>query len=158
MRLSPDMFNLARQVRAVTDHAANAAGRLADKEILKFANDETTIVQLKERISKTIDYLKATSKATSTAPKARRSASPSQAARHASSPVRVYCWATACQISTSTRRKLTTSFATAGWRSESAISWARRHREQPTLASGRAMPAFGSKRTWRLHSAMSSFG
>jgi len=27
--LSPDMFNLARQVRAATDHAANAAGRLA---------------------------------------------------------------------------------------------------------------------------------
>ena len=25
MRLSPDMFNLARQVRAATDHAANAA-------------------------------------------------------------------------------------------------------------------------------------
>jgi len=31
MRLSPDMFNMARQVRAATDHAANAAGRLAGK-------------------------------------------------------------------------------------------------------------------------------
>ena len=58
MRLSPDMFNLARQVRAATDHAANAAGRLAGKELLKFANDETTIAQLKDRIAKTIDYLK----------------------------------------------------------------------------------------------------
>ena len=58
MRLSPDMFNLARQVRAVTDHAANAAGRLAGKELLKFANDEDTIAQLKERIAKTIEYLK----------------------------------------------------------------------------------------------------
>jgi uncharacterized protein len=58
MRLSPDMFNLARQVRAATDHAANAAGRLADKELLKFANDETTIAQLKDRIAKTIDYLR----------------------------------------------------------------------------------------------------
>ncbi|MFZ0148404.1 MAG: DUF1993 domain-containing protein [Xanthobacteraceae bacterium] len=58
MRLSPDMFNLARQVRAATDHAANAAGRLAGKELLKFANDETAIVQLKDRIAKTIDYLK----------------------------------------------------------------------------------------------------
>jgi hypothetical protein len=47
MRLSPDMFNLARQVRAATDHAANAAGRLTGKELLKFANDETTIAQLK---------------------------------------------------------------------------------------------------------------
>jgi len=58
MRLSPDMFNLARQVRAATDHAVNAAGRLAGKDILKFANDETTIAQLKDRIAKTIDYLK----------------------------------------------------------------------------------------------------
>jgi hypothetical protein len=58
MRLSPDMFNLARQVRAVTDHAANAAGRLAGKELLKFANDEATIAQLKDRIAKTIDYLR----------------------------------------------------------------------------------------------------
>jgi hypothetical protein len=39
MRLSPDMFNLARQVRAATDHAANAAGRLSGKELLKFANE-----------------------------------------------------------------------------------------------------------------------
>jgi hypothetical protein len=31
MRLSPDMFNLARQVRAATDHAANAAGALREK-------------------------------------------------------------------------------------------------------------------------------
>jgi hypothetical protein len=38
MRLSPDMFNLARQVRAATDHAANAAGRLSGKELLKLAN------------------------------------------------------------------------------------------------------------------------
>ena len=57
MRLSPDMFNLARQVRAATDHAANAAGRLSGKELLKFANDETNIAQLKERIAKVIEYL-----------------------------------------------------------------------------------------------------
>ena len=58
MRLSPDMFPLVRQVRAATDHAANAAGRLSGKELLKFANDETTVCQLKDRIAKTIDYLK----------------------------------------------------------------------------------------------------
>ena len=58
MRLSPDMFPLVRQVRAATDHAANAAGRLSGKELLKFANDETTIAALKERIAKTIEYLK----------------------------------------------------------------------------------------------------
>jgi hypothetical protein len=58
MRLSPDMYNLTRQIRAATDHAANAAGRLAGKELLKFANDETSITQLRDRIAKTIDYLK----------------------------------------------------------------------------------------------------
>jgi hypothetical protein len=58
MRLSPDMFPLVRQVRAATDHAANAAARLSGKELLKFANDETTIGQLKDRIAKTIEFLK----------------------------------------------------------------------------------------------------
>ena len=58
MRLAPDMFVLARQVRAATDHAISAAARLSGKELLKFANDETTIAQLKERIAKTIEFLK----------------------------------------------------------------------------------------------------
>jgi uncharacterized protein len=58
MRLSPDMYNLTRQVRAATDHAADAAGRLAGEELLKCANDETTVAQLKDRIAKTIEYLK----------------------------------------------------------------------------------------------------
>jgi hypothetical protein len=58
MRLAPDMFTLVRQVRAATDHAANAAARLSGKELLKFANDETTIAQLKDRIAKTIEFLK----------------------------------------------------------------------------------------------------
>jgi hypothetical protein len=58
MRLAPDMYNLARQVRAATDHAANAAGRLAGKELPKLANDETTIAQLKERIARIIEFLK----------------------------------------------------------------------------------------------------
>jgi hypothetical protein len=58
MRLSPDMFNLTRQIRAATDHAANTAARLAGKELPKHANDETTLAQLKDRVSKTIEFLK----------------------------------------------------------------------------------------------------
>ena len=58
MRLAPDMFPLARHVRAATDHAVSAAGRLSGRELLKFNNDETSIAQLKDRIAKTIDYLK----------------------------------------------------------------------------------------------------
>src|SRR4029078_10768974 len=63
MRLSPDMFNLARQVRAATDHTANAAGRLSGTELLKHANDEATVAQLKDRIAKTVEYLKSVKQA-----------------------------------------------------------------------------------------------
>ncbi len=58
MRLAPDMFPLVRQVRAATDHAMNGSARPSGKEPLKFANDETTIAQLKERIAKAIEFLK----------------------------------------------------------------------------------------------------
>jgi uncharacterized protein len=58
MRLAPDMFALVRQVRAATDHACNAAGRLSGKDIPKFANDETSFAQLKDRIAKSIEFLK----------------------------------------------------------------------------------------------------
>ncbi len=57
-RLAPDMFPLVRQVRAATDHAINASGRLAGVEMPTFANTEATIAELKERIAKTIDFLK----------------------------------------------------------------------------------------------------
>ena len=58
MRLAPDMFPLVRQIRAATDHASNTAARLSGKEAPKFANDETTLAQLKDRIAKTIEFLK----------------------------------------------------------------------------------------------------
>jgi hypothetical protein len=57
-RLAPDMFPLVRQVRAATDHAINACGRLAGVDMPTFSNSETTIPELKERIAKTIDFLK----------------------------------------------------------------------------------------------------
>jgi hypothetical protein len=57
-RLYPDMFPLVRQVREATSHAANACGRLAAVELLTFANTEASIRDLKERIAKTIDFIK----------------------------------------------------------------------------------------------------
>jgi uncharacterized protein len=57
-RLAPDMFPLVRQVRAATDHAVNACGRLAGVDMPAFSNGEATIPELKERIAKTIDFLK----------------------------------------------------------------------------------------------------
>ena len=58
MRLSPDMFNLARQIRAATDHATACAAMLAGKEVPKLGGDETSLAQFKERIGKAIAFLK----------------------------------------------------------------------------------------------------
>src|SRR5262245_28806691 len=57
-RLTPDMFPLVRQVRAATDHAVNACGRLAGVELPSFNNDEASIPELKQRIEKAIAFLK----------------------------------------------------------------------------------------------------
>ena len=58
MRLAPDMFALTRQVQVACDQAKNGAARLAGVEPPKFEDNETTIAQLKERIAKTVAFLK----------------------------------------------------------------------------------------------------
>ena len=57
-RLFPDMHPLTRQVQIACDTAKGAAGRLAQAEIPKHDDTETTIAELKARIAKTISYLK----------------------------------------------------------------------------------------------------
>ena len=57
-RLAPDMFALARQVQVACDQAKNGAARLAGAEPPKFEDTETGLDQLKERIAKTVAYLK----------------------------------------------------------------------------------------------------
>jgi hypothetical protein len=57
-RLSPDMFNLTRQVQVATDGARRGSARLAGVEAPSYEDNETTIAQLKERIAKTVAYLK----------------------------------------------------------------------------------------------------
>jgi len=58
MRLAPDMFALTKQVQVVTDQAKNGSARLAGVEPPKFEDNETTIAQLKERIAKTVAFVK----------------------------------------------------------------------------------------------------
>ncbi|HEX5210147.1 MAG TPA: DUF1993 domain-containing protein [Pseudolabrys sp.] len=58
-RLAPDMFALARQVQVACDQAKNGTARLAGVEPPKFEDTETTLDQLKERIAKTLAFLKA---------------------------------------------------------------------------------------------------
>lgn len=57
-RLAPDMFALTRQVLVTCDQAKNGAARLAGLEPPKYEDNETTVDQLKERIAKTIAFLK----------------------------------------------------------------------------------------------------
>ncbi|HXW26053.1 MAG TPA: DUF1993 domain-containing protein [Xanthobacteraceae bacterium] len=57
-RLAPDMFPLVRQVRAATDQAKNGAARLAGVDPPAYEDNETTVAQLKERIAKTLAFLK----------------------------------------------------------------------------------------------------
>jgi hypothetical protein len=57
-RLAPDMFALARQVQTACDQAKNGTARLAGAEPPKFEDNETSIDQLKERIAKTVAFLK----------------------------------------------------------------------------------------------------
>ena len=57
-RLSPDMYPLLRQVREATNHAASACGRLAGADLPTFTNTEASIPELKERIAKSIDFIK----------------------------------------------------------------------------------------------------
>ena len=57
-RLAPDMFDLTRQVQVATDQARRGAARLAGTEAPKVEDNETSLAQLKERIAKTVAYLK----------------------------------------------------------------------------------------------------
>jgi uncharacterized protein len=58
-RFFPDMYPLLRQVRAATDHAVSASARLAGAEPLKFTNTEASFAELKERLTKAIDFVRA---------------------------------------------------------------------------------------------------
>ena len=62
-RLAPDMFALTRQIQITCDQAKNGSARLANVEPPKFEDTETTLDQLKERIAKTIAFLKTLDKA-----------------------------------------------------------------------------------------------
>jgi uncharacterized protein len=57
-RLYPDMYPLSRQVQIVCDTSKGAAARLAGIEIPKHEDNEVTLADLKQRVAKTLDFLK----------------------------------------------------------------------------------------------------
>jgi hypothetical protein len=56
-RLFPDMFSLSRQIQVTCDNAKGASARLANIEIPKHEDTETTLPELKARIQKTLDFV-----------------------------------------------------------------------------------------------------
>jgi uncharacterized protein len=52
------MFPLTRQVQIATDLAKGAAARLAGAEVPKYADDEGSFAELKQRIAKTLSFMK----------------------------------------------------------------------------------------------------
>ena len=56
-RLYPDMLPMTTQVQIACDAAKGVVARLAGVEIPAFADDETTIAQLKARVAKTIAFI-----------------------------------------------------------------------------------------------------
>jgi hypothetical protein len=57
-RLYPDMFPLSRQIQIVSDQCKGGIARLAGVEPPKFADTETTFAELKERLEKTLAFVK----------------------------------------------------------------------------------------------------
>jgi len=58
MRLYPDMLPLTKQFQLACDFAGKGAARLASVEVPTTPDTETTFEELRQRIGKTIDYLK----------------------------------------------------------------------------------------------------
>lgn len=56
-RLAPDQFALTRQIQACCDTAKFAVSRLTGGQAPSHADDETTIDDLRERITATLEYI-----------------------------------------------------------------------------------------------------
>ena len=57
-RLAPDMLPFLRQIQMTSDAAKFAVARLAGVEAPKFEDNETNFAELRERIAKTVAFIK----------------------------------------------------------------------------------------------------
>ncbi len=57
-RLFPDMFPLIKQIQIVCDFAKGAGARLSGVEVPTFADEESTMEEAKERIAKTLAFIR----------------------------------------------------------------------------------------------------
>ena len=56
-RLAPDMLSFTQQVQIACDAAKFCVARLAGVESPKFADDETTLAALRDRVARTVAYV-----------------------------------------------------------------------------------------------------
>ena len=57
-RLAPDMYPLPRQIQIASDAAKGCGARLSGTEAPSMSDTETTFAELKQRIARTVDFLK----------------------------------------------------------------------------------------------------
>ena len=57
-RLFPDMLPFGKQIQLVSDFAAKGCARLTHTEVPSLPDTETTFAELKQRLAKTIDFVK----------------------------------------------------------------------------------------------------
>jgi hypothetical protein len=58
-RLYPDMLPLSKQIQLACDFAAKGCARLTGSDVPSVPDTEKTFEELKQRLAKTIDYVKA---------------------------------------------------------------------------------------------------
>src|SRR5664279_4601986 len=58
-RLYPDMLPFSKQIQLVNDFAGKSCARLTHSEVVSTPDTEKTFEELKARLAKTIDYVKA---------------------------------------------------------------------------------------------------
>src|ERR1700761_6365888 len=57
-RLYPDMLTFTKQIQLASDFAAKGCARLTQSDVPSTPDTETTFEELKQRLAKTIDYVK----------------------------------------------------------------------------------------------------
>jgi len=57
-RLYEDMFHFVRQIQAATDTAKFSAARLSGREAPRYEDTETTVAELRTRLTATIEFLR----------------------------------------------------------------------------------------------------
>ena len=63
LRLAPDMFPFPRQIQIASDNAKGCVARLAGMEVPRYEDNESTLDELRERIAKTIAFVKSAKEA-----------------------------------------------------------------------------------------------